>query len=38
MVAQSIAVKDVSEEAAFLRRLQKYEMLLLIDLTIDQLT
>ena len=38
MVAQSIAVKDFSEEAAFLRRLQKYEMLLLIDLTIDQLT
>lgn len=38
MVAQSMAVKPGSEEANFLRLIQKYEMLLLFDLTLDQLT
>lgn len=38
MVAQSLAVKPCSEEANFLRLIQKYEMLLLFDLTLDQLT
>ncbi|MFM7594255.1 MAG: hypothetical protein ACKO85_20890, partial [Isosphaeraceae bacterium] len=38
MVSQSLAVKPLSDEAKFLRLIQKFEMLLLFDLTLDQLT
>jgi len=37
MVSQTLSVKEDSEESDFLRRLQKYEMLMLLDLTIDML-
>jgi len=38
MVTQSLAVQQGSDEANFLRLLQKFEMLLLFDLTLDTLT